>query len=70
MTAEAIALERDLQNRAHELRAAAVRLWPDRDDGIVLSELLSVLGQLRSAERALKAVTLDDAGELVSELVI
>ena len=48
--------ERDLRARADELRAVARRLWPDRDDGAVLSELQSVVSQLRQVQAQLKGL--------------
>ncbi len=54
--AEALAVERDLLQHADELRAVAKRLWPDRDDAHVRSELVVVLEQLRQAEADQKLV--------------
>jgi signal transduction histidine kinase len=50
---ETTAIQADAEQRVAELRAVARRLFPDRDDGRVLSELHSVLGQLRQAESEL-----------------
>jgi hypothetical protein len=51
-----IALQADAEQRVTELRAVARRLWPARDDSMVLSELLGVLSELRQAEAALRVV--------------
>jgi len=45
----------DASQRISELKAVARRLWPDRDDPHVLSELHGVLNELRQAEQQLKA---------------
>jgi hypothetical protein len=50
------ALRADAERRVSELRAVARRLWPDRDDSVVNSELVSVLSELRQAERELRVV--------------
>jgi len=50
------ALRADAEQRVTELKAVVRRLWPHRDDSMVLSELLSVLSQLRQAEAELQAV--------------
>jgi len=57
--AEQTAIQTDAEQRVAELRAVAKRLFPDRDDSRVLSELHSVLGQLRQAEAELGRVTRD-----------
>ena len=49
-TEQAAAIQTDAQERVNELKAVAKRLFPDRDDPQVLSELLSVMSQLRQAE--------------------
>lgn len=51
--AETAAIATDAGRHVEELRAAARRLWPDRDDAAVMSELVSVLGELRVAEDAI-----------------
>ena len=56
---EQTAIVSDAETRVAELRAVARRLWPDRDDGMVLSELTVVLGQLRAAEAELGRVNRD-----------
>lgn len=43
-------LERDARDRYEELRRAARCLWPDRDDTMVLSELLVVMRELHALE--------------------
>lgn len=53
---EHAAIAIDAQRRVDELKAVARRLYPSRDDGMVLSELLSVLAQLRQAETELGQV--------------
>lgn len=60
---EANAARQDAQQRVTELRQVAARLWADRDDGQVLSELLSVIDQLRAAEAELKAHTANETTE-------
>lgn len=52
-TTEQAGIKADAQRRLTELRAVARRLWPDRDDAAVLSELVTVMDQIRSAEQAL-----------------
>jgi hypothetical protein len=46
------AIVSDAQQRLQELRETAVRLWPDRDDPVVLSELVSVLSRIKAATAA------------------
>jgi hypothetical protein len=53
--AEASAIRVDAALRLQELRAVRAVLWSDRDDPAVLSELVSVQSQIRSAEQALAA---------------
>jgi phage-related baseplate assembly protein len=53
VVAHAAPLQTDAQERVKNLRATARRLFQDRDDSMVMSELLSVLGQLRAAEAEL-----------------
>lgn len=50
-TSETVAIRIDAEQRLIGLRIAAARLWPHQDDPNVLSELTSVLSQLRAAER-------------------
>lgn len=50
------ALRADAEQRVTELRAVARRLWPDRDDSVVNSELVAVLSELRQAQHELQAV--------------
>ncbi len=52
--AEQQAIRTDAEKRLKELRARAARLIPDSDDSFVLSELHSVIGQIRQAEEALR----------------
>ncbi len=47
------AIRRDAEQRLAELRNVARTLWPDRRDPRVLSDLLTVLSQMRAAEQAL-----------------
>jgi len=44
----------DAEQRLAELRAVARTLWPDRDDPVVMSELVAVIDQIRCAEDAIK----------------
>lgn len=41
----------DADARIAELRAAIGALWPDRDDVTVMSELVSLVAELRRAQR-------------------
>lgn len=50
---EATAVQHDAHQRTHELRLAIKELWPSRSEPEALSELHSLLGQLRQAEAAL-----------------
>jgi two-component SAPR family response regulator len=52
---EDVAIQVDAERRVRELRRVIERLWPDRDDSAVMSELTSLFGQLRQAEGELKA---------------
>jgi hypothetical protein len=47
------AIARDAEHRLPRLRALARTLWPHRDDAEVMSELVVVMGQIRSARQAL-----------------
>lgn len=53
MSSESVALERDVQQRVVECRAAIKRIWSDRDDAQVLSEIHGLLSELRAAEAQL-----------------
>lgn len=57
--AEHQAVTTDARTRLAELRAVARALWPDRDDGYVLSELVTILSEIRGAERVLAGRDLD-----------
>ena len=50
---EITATQQDAEQRITELKAVARRLWPDRDDAQVMSELVSVVSQIRAAEEEL-----------------
>jgi uncharacterized protein (DUF1697 family) len=49
----------DVTRQLEELRAVARALWSDRDDAAVMSELSSVMAQIRSAEAVLRNTTAD-----------
>lgn len=51
---ETDAIVTDAQARLDELHRVKRFLWPDRDDPLVLSELVSVLGAIRQAEAAIE----------------
>lgn len=51
---EATAIEADAQQRMSEIREAIARLWADRSEPEVLSELHALVGELRQAKRALR----------------
>jgi hypothetical protein len=53
--AEVAAVREDASRRLEELRAVAKSLWCDRDDPAVMSELVVVMGEIRGAERELRA---------------
>ena len=44
----------DVERRLAELRNVARVLWRDRDDSMVMSDLVVVLGELRACEQALR----------------
>lgn len=44
----------DAEKRITDLHQVAKRLWPSRDDALVMSELVAVVGALRQAQRALQ----------------
>jgi hypothetical protein len=49
-TAEATAIRQHANQHVEQLRDDARRLWPDRDDPMVQSELHTILEQIRRAE--------------------
>jgi hypothetical protein len=56
MTAiEQHAVRADAELRLAELQAVRAVLWSDREDPAVMSELVTIQGQIRQAERALAA---------------
>lgn len=58
LDAESAAIKADAERRLGELRRVAAALWPDREDcGEVLSELTSVMSQIRAAEAVLRTTT-------------
>lgn len=59
--AEREAIRADAARKLREAKAAIRRLWPARDDGLVLSEIVSLFNVVRSAEAVLQAGT-PDAG--------
>ena len=52
--AETDAIRADAAARLAELRAVAEVLRPDRDDAVVLSELVTVESQIAACEKALR----------------
>jgi hypothetical protein len=51
--AEQDAVKADAELRLEELRAVRAVLWGDRDDPVILSEIVTIQSQIRAAERAL-----------------
>ena len=51
---ESEAIQQDAQRQVTELRNVARALWRDRDDPMVLSELLAVLASLRAARAVVR----------------
>jgi hypothetical protein len=54
----------DARRRLGELRMLIARLWPDRDDAFVLSELTTALSQLRQCEKVVADANLAAADAL------
>jgi hypothetical protein len=52
--AEQSAQRADAERRVQECRSVLRRLWPDRDDAMVLSEIVAVVTELRKAEAVLR----------------
>jgi len=69
-TGRSDATRADAERRLRELRRVRAVLWPDRDDPRVLSELVSVQGQVLAVEIELGRTACPGSHDLTAVVVV